>query len=43
MVRDSDAKQYVEERMYKGLDWLKAFVDEWIKARDEELAARVRS
>jgi hypothetical protein len=29
--------------MYKGLDWLKAFVDEWIKARDEELAARVRS
>jgi hypothetical protein len=43
IVRGSDAKQYVEVRLHKGFEWLKAFLDAWIKARDEEQAARARA
>jgi hypothetical protein len=43
IVRASDHKQYVEERLYKGFEWLQAFLDAWTTAHAEELAARARS
>ena len=43
IVRDSDSSQYVEERLFKAFDWLKAFLDEWITARDKAVAARAKA
>jgi hypothetical protein len=43
IVRDSDAKQYVEQRMYKAADRLKAFIEAWDEARNEELTARAKA